>query len=979
MSDVVKIRACFEGSKLPALAPCFIQVLDADGDVDLMGFSGRYADKPIWDALRKAGDEVNSPPGTRFEGRFWRIRPADQAGVVQNLSRRAAGWPWLTLDSQWRIVPDYRGAKAPERATKRAALGRCGKVMFQMFDSRDPGAREFAQVWPPPYFVQAPGLGGHILLRASEDGRLPALPEEISADPAVSLIDLPRPAARLRRRGWVMDLVLEGDELAIAATMAGTRPATGHSSGSASSANSFPIVEWPAWRAWLEAGDIQWVAEGFDPNHMWGEVRFDEATIPGWNRPTSAGMALREFQKDGVRFVLSRHGRALLADDMGLGKTAQAVAVAAAMRAEKVLILSPAVVKSVWVEEIKKWDGAGGCEDAIQTLDGSHDRPKEGCKWLIVSYDQVVARAETWKAVDASEFKAVAALIEVRIGFAEDEDDPRPRVMETEKKIKFSRPLPADMVSLVAAELAPASARKWDKLHARLRGELLQALQEWAPGLLVLDEAHRVKSQDAKRTSAAIALSAASGGCLAMSGTPIQNNTTEPAVLLHVLDPAAYREVRHERISVRRIQALLKPVMLRRRKDEVLKELPPLTEQVVHIQAHVDGDDDLAELLAIGESLELKGVKPKDWAAAAPPHIKRLALAWSAGEHLSKFEVIRARLGEAKARASMALDFVKDALENKGCLVVFTGHHAASDALAASIRAAGRKVEVVDGRTSPLRRAQLVSDFQESRLDCLVCGIEAMGEGVTLHRADMVVFLELAYKPSALHQARDRLHRIGQTRNVQAVYLLSSHPMDVFLEMMVLGKADLVGRVLSERVHVLGGERGEDNEAPGAESNGDHGAKALDEMVSNGEIVYAETGVKAESNGELLADPRIVSNGEVVAQVPVASNGDYEAPDEVVRNGELTAQPTPRRGRSALPDEERAARQKESKRKWKATHPQQQTDHSRALAAERVRRWRERHGDEYRAKQRAYVKASRARKRLGGDSPGSKETDSENT
>ena len=305
-------------------------------------------------------------------------------------------------------------------------------------------------------------------------------------------------------------------------------------------------------------------------------------------------------------------------------------------------------------------------------------------------------------------------------------------------------------------------------------------------------------------------------------------NFQSAATLLHVINPAAYQEVKREKIPIVRIKALLAPVMLRRRKQDVLNELPPVTEQIVRIAVpdYVDDGEDeiLQELLALGRNLELDGIKPNDWAAAAPAHIKHLALAWSAGTELSKFEVVRAQLGKMKAHASMTLDFAKDALENKGCLVVFTAHHAASDALAAGIRGAGWKVGVADGRTSLPRRVQLVSDFQKSHLDCLVCGMDAMGEGVTLHRADMVVFLEMAYKPSTLHQSRDRLHRIGQTRNVQAVYLLSDHPLDEFLEMMVLGKAELVGKVLSERVHVLGQDRGDVSIAspwPEAMSNGE--------------------------------------------------------------------------------------------------------------------------------------------------------------
>jgi superfamily II DNA or RNA helicase len=233
--------------------------------------------------------------------------------------------------------------------------------------------------------------------------------------------------------------------------------------------------------------------------------------------------------------------------------------------------------------------------------------------------------------------------------------------------------------------------------------------QDWKPDLLVLDEAHRVKSADAKRTFAAISLSASAGGCLAMSGTPVQNNTNEPAVLLHVINPGAYHEVRQEKISVERIKALLQPVMLRRKKADVLKELPPVTEQVVNIRVRIDGEDEeLNDIIAAGKLAAEKGAQPKPWAAGAAPIIKHLALAWSSGQKLAQFEVVRERLGLEKARNAAAIDFIQDALENKGCLVVFTAHHDASDALAASIRKSGWRVEVADARVRHQLRQPLV-------------------------------------------------------------------------------------------------------------------------------------------------------------------------------------------------------------------------------------------------------------------------------
>jgi len=72
--------------------------------------------------------------------------------------------------------------------------------------------------------------------------------------------------------------------------------------------------------------------------------------------PQKIRNSLYEFQKEGVQFALAKNGRCLIGDEMGLGKTIQAIATAAAFRESwPVLIITPAVVKLNWVEELEMW------------------------------------------------------------------------------------------------------------------------------------------------------------------------------------------------------------------------------------------------------------------------------------------------------------------------------------------------------------------------------------------------------------------------------------------------------------------------------------------------------------------------------------------------------------------------------------------------------------------------------------------------
>lgn len=104
---------------------------------------------------------------------------------------------------------------------------------------------------------------------------------------------------------------------------------------------------------------------------------------------------LYPFQTTGVEFLASRQ-KALLADEQGLGKTVQAILAAKQLKARKILIVCPAVVKYVWHREITEWTG----EKDIQVVEGMFARVKDSAVTIInydllaspVVYEQIISR-----------------------------------------------------------------------------------------------------------------------------------------------------------------------------------------------------------------------------------------------------------------------------------------------------------------------------------------------------------------------------------------------------------------------------------------------------------------------------------------------------------------------------------------------------------------------------------------------------------
>jgi len=98
-------------------------------------------------------------------------------------------------------------------------------------------------------------------------------------------------------------------------------------------------------------------------------------------------LGLYPFQKKGVEFLTSQHA-ALLADEPGLGKTIQAICACNELKAKKILVVCPAIVKLNWEREIKIWLKE---KLTVQALNGRKDVPRPGVNIIVVNYDLLIS------------------------------------------------------------------------------------------------------------------------------------------------------------------------------------------------------------------------------------------------------------------------------------------------------------------------------------------------------------------------------------------------------------------------------------------------------------------------------------------------------------------------------------------------------------------------------------------------------------
>lgn len=336
---------------------------------------------------------------------------------------------------------------------------------------------------------------------------------------------------------------------------------------------------------------------------------------------------------------------------------------------------------------------------------------------------------------------------------------------------------------------------------------------------IVLDEAQAIKNGASKRSKAAMALSGAFK--IASTGTPIENHLGELWNLYRFINPgflgtleqfngrfAVPIEKFENREADRHLKQLIQPFILRRRKEEVLDELPARTDIVLQVEL---GDEERAfyEALrqrALKQLSEVKGTPGKN-------HVRILAEIMRLRRACCNARLVEAgsRLPSAKLEVFEAL--LDELLENRHQALVFSQFVDHLAILRELLDRKGVAYQYLDGSTPAAARKKAVDAFQAGEGDVFLISLKAGGLGLNLTAADYVIHMDPWWNPAVEDQASDRAHRIGQLRPVTVYRLVAKntiedqitdlHHRKRDLANSLLEGADMAGKISSEELLAL--------------------------------------------------------------------------------------------------------------------------------------------------------------------------------
>lgn len=351
---------------------------------------------------------------------------------------------------------------------------------------------------------------------------------------------------------------------------------------------------------------------------------------------------------------------------------------------------------------------------------------------------------------------------------------------------------------------------------------------------LFIDEAHRYKSADAKRTQSLLGKQSVKLGkgktaqyvkwtglhkmadhVCALSGTPMPNGRPMelyPLISRHA--PHAVNFFDPHRFGVRYCggfesdwgwdytgatnleelhHVLSRNYMIVRRKRDCLDMPEKLPPKILFIDddrgVHAQDEMRLLKTFKITQLIAME-------AARSDAFRQRVEDALEDNPDMGGFGFIselRKMTGVSKINASVKV--IKELLEDRDKIVVFVWHTEVADRLEEALNSYG--VVKITGKVNVDKRHALVKKFQtDSKVRVAVLNIQAGGVGITLTKSSLVVFVERSWRPDDNSQAFDRIDRIGQEEAVQEISLIVRNSLDHLIMNAHINKTENVNAAI---------------------------------------------------------------------------------------------------------------------------------------------------------------------------------------
>lgn len=460
------------------------------------------------------------------------------------------------------------------------------------------------------------------------------------------------------------------------------------------------------------------------------------------------GQELKPFQTVSLPFAEAAGFNLIIGDEPGLGKTPQAIAITKYFNQLKQvrgkhLIVVPAGLRVNWVREIKKFTGIIPYQllgtvpskvDMVEVIKGSHD-------YYLINYDL----------------------------------------------------LSTDYVEKVEEVKQDLWGNPFTSVKEETHYPWIDILNLGDFHTVIVDECHKVKNLDSKRSQALLRLKIPHK--ILLSGTPLINRPGELWPLIHMLDPKlvggydyflnryTYQNGKFPK-NVNELREILKPIMLRRVKLDVQKDLPPIN--------RIERFTELSSKAANAYKKVFMGIyEALDKYPADPSAVNNILVEMMRLKQICSWDKV-------DYIADLATELYDSDESKYRKVIIFTQFVNDPPVLVELRKKLGGEALSISGSDDVNDRQAIVDKFQnDPNVHFLVCSTAAASEGLTMTAAGHVIFADLMWTPAAHAQAEGRAYgRLNDSHSISSYYILKEGTIETDIMGLLQSKMNVAAEVV---------------------------------------------------------------------------------------------------------------------------------------------------------------------------------------
>ena len=322
----------------------------------------------------------------------------------------------------------------------------------------------------------------------------------------------------------------------------------------------------------------------------------------------------------------------------------------------------------------------------------------------------------------------------------------------------------------------------------------------------IYDEAQNLKNITAKRTAAAKQTKANFKLCL--TGTPLENHYGELYSLMDLIVPGSLGDLSDfkkifvssnqvQDSQIKHLKLQIKPLILRRTKDQILKDLPAKTEILLKIPFS-EKQKAIYKDLALSWNKKVKD-SMKDGGEGKSQIIMLTALLRLRQACSDPASIPNVIYPDLPPKISTLTNSIDEIIQNKDSALVFTQFLTTLQRLENELKQKGVPVFVLHGSLNQKKREEALRAFNEREDGAvLIMTLKTGGTGLNLTKASYVFHLEPWWNPAVENQATDRAHRIGQTKPITVYRYLMKESIEEKVEILKERKASKFSALFNE-------------------------------------------------------------------------------------------------------------------------------------------------------------------------------------